>query len=379
MEKKKIILLGSTGSIGTQTLELLDNHSDFQVVGLAAYSSYTKLLSQVKSFQPSAIALIDPIAASKAACEVSDVTLLEGEQGLCELVSYEADIIIAAMSGTISLQAIIAAIKQGKTIAIANKELLVAAGEYIMDLAAKHNATLLPLDSEHSSLFQLLQNQPKEHIKKYILTASGGPFRNFTQEQLQKVSLKQALTHPRWVMGKKITIDSSTLMNKGLEIIEAKWLFNLSLEQLDVLIHPQSYVHAMVQFVDNSYSMLLSNTSMHHPISYALHYPKRKPHNLLQPLDFTQNMTLEFALPNKEQFKCLRLAYEALKIGKSMPCFMNAVNDVLVSQFLQSKIPWIDIGNKLEHFMQAHTPCVISSIQDIIEIDKEARALSSIG
>ncbi|MBI5273447.1 MAG: 1-deoxy-D-xylulose-5-phosphate reductoisomerase [Chlamydiales bacterium] len=376
MEKKKVIILGSTGSIGRQALSVIESTDAFEVVGLAALSSLDLLIEQNKQFHPKKIAIFDEIVVQKAKTLLPVNKILSGREGLLELVHEKADIVIAAMTGMEALAPIAKAIELKKDIAIANKELLVAAGEYIMLLAKKYKVNILPIDSEHSAIFQLLDHQDRSQLEKIIITASGGPFRDYSEDRLSSITLKEALKHPTWQMGVKNTIDSSTLMNKGLEVIEAKWLFGLDIDQIDVVVHPQSIIHSMVEWKDHSYYAQLSNPSMELPIAFALHYPSRYATANIKPLDFSQFLQLQFYPPDKRKFKCLDLAYDALKIGKSMPCFMNAVNEELVKRFVNHDISWLQISALLEKLMKKHRPEQIKYIDDVLAIDHEARKLA---
>lgn len=373
MEKKKVAILGSTGSIGTQALEIIEESNELEVVALAANESMDLIYEQALKFKPKKICVFHKKKASQLKERPRDFSITSGEDGLIELLETSPDIVVAAMVGMKGLKVVSAAIKKGIPVAIANKELLVSAGEYITSLAKQYNTPLIPLDSEHSAIFQLLKGQRKKEIKKLTLTASGGPFKDFNTSQLKSITVSQALAHPTWQMGAKNSIDSSTLMNKGLEVIEAMWLFDLPIHQIDVLIHPQSIVHALVQWEDESFFAQLSNASMLLPISYALHYPDRKPLPNLPCLDFSSGLTLDFQKPDMDKFKCLALAFEAIKIGKSMPCFMNASNEVLVSRFVKNQISWLDISEKLEKLMYNHLPSQPKTLEDILEIDNEAR------
>ncbi len=372
MQKRKIALLGSTGSIGKQTLSVIDDHPDhFDVVALATHSSF-EIISQYDRYKPQIITVFNPAVAEQVKRERPQAKVLTGKEGLLALIDQPMDLLIAAMVGMDALPPVAKAIRNKIPIAIANKELLVAAGEWITHEAARYEIPLLPIDSEHNAIFQLLHNQNVKQIQNIYLTASGGPFRLYTADQLQKVTVDEALCHPTWRMGTKNTIDSSTLMNKGLEVIEAKWLFNLDPHQIKVVIHPQSEVHAMVEWTDHSFYLQASSPSMKSPINYCLHYPDRKPADI-PALDFSQIHQWDFFPPDMNRFKCLRLAYDALKIGKSMSCFMNAVNEECVSLFLQKKMGWLQIADTIEHLMEKHQPNEMSSLEDILEQDILAR------
>jgi 1-deoxy-D-xylulose-5-phosphate reductoisomerase len=284
----------------------------------------------------------------------------------------DIDLVVSSISGVIGLLPTVAAINAGKNIAIANKEILVSAGEYVMNLAKAKNIKIIPIDSEHSGLFQCIENRDKSSIRRLILTASGGPFHGYSRDQLEKVSINQALTHPTWPMGLKNTIDSSTLMNKGLEVIEAFWLFGIDLDKIDVVVHPQSIIHSMVEFIDGSVLAQASVPDMKIPIQYALSYPERLKSNFGY-LDFSKKFSLQFFPPDKKTFICLSLAYEALRVGKSFPCYMNAANEILVERFLNKEISWIEIMDKLEKLMSSHTVKNMLNLDSILSIDEEAR------
>lgn len=372
MQKRRITLLGSTGSIGKQTLCVIDDHpGEFEIVGLAAHSSLD-IIEQYDRYHPKVLVVFDPKAAEKVALERPSAKVLCGKEGLLALANEPTDLMVAAMSGTHSLLPVATAIQNKVPVALANKELLVAAGEWIAKEVKKQGTQLLPLDSEHTAIFQLLQGKDPKSLKNIYLTASGGPFKEFTHEELKNVTVEQALKHPTWKMGSKITIDSSTLMNKGLEVIEAKWLFDLKPEQIHVVVHPQSIIHGIVEWVDHSFHVQASLPSMKSPIAYCLQFPHRKP-SFEQSLDFKQVMQWDLSPPDINRFKCLGLAYDALKIGKSMPCFMNAVNEECVSLFLQKRISWAQIGNIIEELMQRYQPQELSSIEDVLREDAFAR------
>lgn len=369
---KKVALLGSTGSIGKSTLKVIENHPDkFQVEGLAAGSNTELLYEQVKLFRPKVVAVYDEDKARELQKRLPHIQVLSGMEGLLA-VAVSGDITVCAISGSIGLLPTIEAIKAGKIIALANKEVLVCGGEYVMHLAKKHQVPILPVDSEHSALFQCLNGEKTQHLRRMILTASGGPFRNFSQEQLQKVTLEQALKHPTWNMGAKITVDSSTLMNKGLEVIEARWLFDVDPNAIEVVVHPQSIIHSMVEFIDGSILAQMSEPDMVLPIQYALSYPERIK-GTLRPFDFTKAHALEFFPPDLNKFKCLDLAFKSLEMGGSASCFLNAANEELVSLFLKRAISWIDIPYHLERLLEQHVPVLIDSVDDILAMDAEGR------
>lgn len=366
--RKKISILGSTGSIGRSTLNIIrNNKNDFELIAIAARSNLELLEAQALEFKPKLIAIFDEQKASILRKRLSKTKVLSGLEGLIEVATYDVDLIISAISGTAGIVPTFKAIEAKKNIALANKESLVSAGHLIMDLVKKNKTKLIPLDSEHSAIFQCLKGEKK--IKRLILTASGGPFRTYSLKMLKKVEIKDALLHPTYSMGAKISVDSSTLMNKGLEIIEAYYLFNTPLEKIDVIIHPQSVIHSMVEFIDGSVLAQMSHPNMEIPIAYAL-YPKRKQSE--HSLDFSKCSKLEFYSPD-EKFRALFLARGALKIGKSMPCYMNGANEMLVNRFLNKEISWWDITVKLEKLISSHKIENLLNLGDVLEMDKRAK------
>lgn len=372
---KRVAILGSTGSIGLSTLKVI-NHlgpSHFKVAALAAHSNIDLLEQQAKEFAPTLIAVYDKDKARQLQARLPHITVLGGMEGIEAAASYDkADFVVSAMTGTLGLLPTIAAIRAGKNIGLANKESLVSGGEIVMALAQRHGVRILPIDSEHSALFQCLNGEDPKTIRRLVLTASGGPFRTLSDEQLQSITPERALQHPTWVMGPKVTIDSSTLMNKGLEVIEAHWLFGVPVDKIEVVVHPQSIIHSLIEFVDLSMMAQMGVPSMITPIQYALTYPQRLP-GLLQPFDFMKNGTLQFLSPDTGRFRCLSLAYQALRSGGSLPCFMNAANEVLVQRFLTKQIAWPQISAKLERLMEAHPRHAIQSIDDVLAVDHQAR------
>lgn len=372
MKQKKIAVLGSTGSIGTQTLEVAAHLGNIRVVALAARSNVTLLEQQIRQFHPDVCAVYEPEAYLDLKARVADlsVQVLCGMEGLLACVSGDAEIVVTSMVGSIGLKPTLEAIQQGKTIALANKETLVTAGSIVMKEAEKHGVSILPVDSEHSAIFQCLQGNPAP--KKILLTASGGPFFGKTREELERVTVEQALQHPNWSMGGKITIDSATLMNKGLEVIEACWLFHCRPEQIEVLVHRESIIHSMVEFCDHSILAQLGVPDMKIPIQLALTYPERLP-SLTEAVDFTKWSNLSFYKPDLETFACLRLAFEALSTGGSMPAVLNGANEVAVDAFLRGKIKFLDIANTVEAVMQQHVAILTPTLQDIFDADAWAR------
>lgn len=374
MAMKKIAILGSTGSIGESTLKVARHLKEkVRIAAIAAHSNIDLLERQAKEFHPELIAVYDEKQALELKKRLPHIEIESGMEGLRAVASYSgANFVVSAMSGTAGLVPTVAAIEAGKSLGLANKEALVSGGAIVMALAKKHGVKMIPIDSEHSALFQCLQGQPANCVQRLILTASGGPFRTFTEEQLKAITPEQALRHPTWAMGAKITIDSSTLMNKGLEVIEAHWLFDIPIEKISVVVHPQSIIHSIVEFVDNSLLAQMGESSMIVPIQYAITYPDRLP-GLLQPFDFTKHHTLQFLTPDTDKFRCLRLAYDAIKTGGTLPCYMNAANEVLVNHFLERKIGWKDIPTKLQTLMEKHHINEVQTISDVLTVDAQAR------
>jgi 1-deoxy-D-xylulose-5-phosphate reductoisomerase len=379
---KRIVVLGSTGSIGTQTLEVA-NHlgRSFDVVGLSAYlsSEMGRLCEQVREFKPRAVAVRDEKQARLIRGQTGLKRVWSGEEGLVRLAGMEpCDIVVNGISGAAGLAPTLAAIKAGKRLALANKESLVVAGEVVMPLVRKHKAELIPVDSEHSAIFQCLKGEPTKSVKRLILTASGGPFRRVAGHRLRHMTPAHALKHPTWSMGRKITIDSATLMNKGLEIIEAHWLFGLDGGKIDVLIHPQSIIHSMVEFLDGAILAQASLPDMRLPIQYALTYPERMP-SPVGICDLAGIKRLTFHPPNPRKFPCLRLAYEALRVGGTMPAVLNAANEVAVYAFLEERIGFHEIPRVIARALRKHRVVAHPGLEDILEADRWARrnALSS--
>ncbi|MBQ9990030.1 MAG: 1-deoxy-D-xylulose-5-phosphate reductoisomerase [Lachnospiraceae bacterium] len=371
---KKIAILGSTGSIGTQTLEIADANSDIQVVGLAAGNNTELLEKQIRKYSPRLAAVWSEEAAKDLRGRVSDlgVKILYGMDGLLEIAAMEeAEILVTAIVGMIGIRPTIAAIKAGKDIALANKETLVTAGHIIMPLAKERGVSILPVDSEHSAIFQSLKGEPETQIEKLLLTASGGPFRGRKKEELENVQVEDALKHPNWSMGRKITIDSSTLVNKGLEVIEARWLFDVSPDQIQVVVHPQSIIHSMVQFKDGGILAQLGTPDMKLPIQYALFYPDRRPMEGKR-VDFYELGQLTFEPPDMESFPGLKLAYEALETGGSMPTVYNAANEKAVSLFLEKKISYLGITRLIGEAMNNHKLIVNPTVEEILQTQEES-------
>lgn len=370
---KKIAILGSTGSIGTQTLEVVRENKDIEVLGLAAGNNIKLLERQIREFHPKMAAVWTEERAKELRENVKDldIKIVSGMEGLIELsVMEESEILVTAIVGMIGIRPTIEAIKAGKDIALANKETLVTAGHIIMPLAKEYQVAILPVDSEHSAIFQSLQGGQEKALHKILLTASGGPFRQKTREELLNIQVEDALKHPNWEMGRKITIDSSTLVNKGLEVIEAKWLFDVSLDQIEVVVHPQSIIHSMVEYVDGAIIAQLGTPDMKLPIQYALYYPERRflPGDRL---DFAALSKLTFEKPDMETFYGLRLAFEAGKEGGSLPAVFNAANELAVSKFLDRKIKYLEIPEIIEHCMQAHKTIADPSVDEILQTEQE--------
>ncbi len=350
---KKIAILGSTGSIGTQTLEIVREQKDICVTALAAGKNIRLLEEQIREFRPSLVCVGDEEKAAELKRNIADlsVRVVTGMEGLIEVaVEPESEILVTAIVGMIGIRPTIAAIEAGKTIALANKETLVTAGHLIIPLAKKHKVQILPVDSEHSAIFQSLQGNEGNRVHKILLTASGGPFRGRTREELADVTLEDALKHPNWSMGRKITIDSSTLINKGLEVMEAKWLFGVELDQIQVVVHPQSVIHSAVEYEDGAVIAQLGTPDMRLPIQYALYYPNRRPLSGKR-LDLFELGSLTFEKPDVSAFRGLSLAYEAMKKGGNVPTIFNAANERAVALFLERKIPYLEIPELIEASM----------------------------
>lgn len=374
---KKIAILGSTGSIGTQTLEIVRGQKDIEVCALAAGRNAALLEAQIREFHPEIAALWDEKAAASLRESVKDlpVKILSGMEGLLEIaVMPEMEILVTAIVGMLGIRPTIAAIEEGKTIALANKETLVTAGHIIMPLAKEKQAPILPVDSEHSAIFQSLQGERGNNIQKILLTASGGPFRGKKKEELKQIQVEDALKHPNWSMGRKITIDSATMVNKGLEVMEAKWLFGVELSQIQVVVHPQSVVHSMVEYEDGAVIAQLGTQDMRLPIQYALYYPKRR-HLPGKRLDFYQLSSLTFEEPDFDTFWGLGLAFEAMKKGGNIPTAYNAANEKAVSLFLERKISFLQIPEIINTCMEECQFKAHPNVAEILETEAEAYAL----
>ena len=376
--KRSIAILGSTGSIGTQTLQVVEEHPDkFEVYAITANTRVDELIQQARKFMPEAVVIADESKYPKLKEELSDlpIKVYGGYESICQIVeSKPIDIVVTAMVGFSGLRPTINAIKAGKAIALANKETMVVAGEMINALAMEYETPILPVDSEHSAIFQCLAGEMQNRVEKLILTASGGPFRTFTKEQLEHVTRQQALKHPNWSMGAKITIDSASMMNKGFEVMEAKWLFGVGAEDIEVVVHPQSVIHSMVQFTDGAIKAQLGTPDMRLPIMYALTYPTRLPSSF-ERIDWTQLKELTFEKPNLELFPNLRHAYTALAEGGNIPCVVNAANEICVAAFLEERIKFTDMPRLIERAMEKATYILKPTLDDYLETDREIRTM----
>jgi 1-deoxy-D-xylulose-5-phosphate reductoisomerase len=378
--KKKVVILGSTGSIGTQTIDVIASNPDkFELFGITAHSNSELLINQARKYKPNFVIVTkdECYQIVKEALSNEDIKVFAGIDSVCDLVSMPSvDIVVTAMVGYAGLKPTISAVKASKTIALANKETLVVAGELIKDLALKHHSPILPVDSEHSAIFQCLAGEITNPIEKIILTASGGPFRKHSLEELKHVTKADALKHPNWDMGAKITIDSASMMNKGFEVIEAKWLFDLNIDQIDVLVHPQSIVHSMVQFKDGSVKAQLGLPDMRLPIAYALSYPNRLENNY-ERLDFLKFNQLNFEKPDIERFRNLGFAFQAMKQGGNMPCILNAANEIAVYGFLHDKISFLGMSDLIEWAMTNTDFIANPTYEDYVATDSLVRKITS--
>lgn len=371
---KRLTILGSTGSIGQSTLDVVSrNREDFSVVALAAGKNLDLLEKQIKSFSPEIVAVADKKTADSLSKRINGLEILSGIEGINRVALHEnSDFVISAIVGSAGLIPTLTAIKSGKTIGLANKEALVMAGEIVISEAKKNSVKIIPVDSEHSAVFQCIEGHKKSDIKRIILTASGGPFVNKSRVELNNITAKDALRHPKWNMGKKITIDSATLMNKGLEVIEACWLFDMPSGKIGVLIHPQSIVHSMVEFKDRSCLAQMSIPDMRGPISYALSYPDRL-EDPIPGLELDKIESLTFKKPDNENFPCLSYAYDAIKTGGTMPCVLNASNEIAVHAFLNNRIGFNDIPVIIKKTIDSHAVKSLSALDDVLEADRWAR------
>ncbi|GBF11638.1 1-deoxy-D-xylulose 5-phosphate reductoisomerase [Tepidibacillus sp. HK-1] len=376
---KYLAILGSTGSIGTQALEVVQAHQDkFRVIGLSAGSNLTVLKKQIATFSPKIVSVRSKDLAEKLRTEVrSDVKIVYGEEGLIEVATQDdVDFVITALVGSIGLKPTIKAIEANKQIGLANKETLVSGGHLVMELAKQYDVPIIPIDSEHSAIYQSLNGEKNTQVNRIILTASGGPFRNKSREDLKNVTIADALKHPNWTMGAKITIDSATMMNKGLEVIEAHWLFQMPYEKIDVMIHPESIIHSMVEYIDRAIIAQLGTPDMKVPIQYAISYPDRLNLNI-DALDLTQIGALHFFKPDLERFPSLKMAYQTGKEGGTMPTVLNAANEVVVGAFLQGKVPFMEIESIIDAILGQHQKVKHPSIEEIMEADRWARVATS--
>ncbi|MES2597613.1 MAG: 1-deoxy-D-xylulose-5-phosphate reductoisomerase [Verrucomicrobiota bacterium] len=379
IKRRKVLLLGSTGSIGTSALKVaLDIPERMEIVGLAAQRSVEALVAQVQETGVKQVALTDEAAAAKARTLLpSDVTLHVGASGLVDLVrASDADMVLVAIVGVAGLAPALAAIEEGKHLAVASKEILVMAGEAVMEAAQRKGVDILPVDSEHNAIFQCLEGHRGCEVRRILLTASGGPFRQLPADQLPSVTLAQALKHPTWTMGRKITIDSATLFNKGLEMIEARWLFDVPMRNIEVVVHPQSIVHSMVEFTDNSVIAQLSHSDMCFPIQYAVTWPDRVPNNL-RPLDFARLASLTFEAPRTQDFPALDLARHAGEVGGTLPAVLNAANEVAVEAFLNERTSFPSIWKTVARVMEKHEVIQHPSLEALIEADAWARRVAT--
>ena len=376
---RTISILGSTGSIGTQTLEVVEVLGDIQVGAISGNHNIKLLEEQTRKFRPRLVSVMDEDNAKELKSRLADTNckVVAGMDGLVEAATLgEADTVVTSVVGNVGLRPTFEAISAGKNIALANKETLVSAGQLVMDLAKKKGISIYPVDSEHSAIFQSLQGNKDNQIRRILLTASGGPFRGKTLDQLKNVTAADALCHPNWSMGKKITIDSATLMNKGLEVMEAKWLFGVDTDQIEVLVHPQSIIHSAVEYEDGAIMAQLGEPDMRVPIQYALTYPKRVA-NPFPKIDFAKRAQLTFDHPDMDTFRCLVLAYKALKIGGTMPTVLNGANEIAVAKFLSGKIGFLDIPALIEKTMEAYTVKENYTLEDLLEVDAWARAYAT--
>lgn len=379
---KRLAILGCTGSIGQSALSVVDTHRErLEVVGLAAGENTERLASQIERYRPRIVSMATGDAMSRLRATdapLSDLTIAsEGRAGLVAVATHpDVDIVLCASSGTDGLEAVLAAIEHGKTIALANKEVLVMAGGIVTEAARRRGVPILPVDSEHNAIHQCLHGRSPNEVRRLVLTASGGPFRGFSASQLEQVTAADALRHPTWQMGRKITIDSATLMNKGLEVIEAKWLFGVGAGQIDVVVHPQSVVHSMVELTDGSVIAQLGVTDMRLPIQYAFSYPERWSAPV-PPLDFTRARRLDFDEPDTSVFPCLRLAYEALNGAASLPVVLNAANEVAVERFLDGALSFPGIARVIEQTLDAHRAEDVGTLAQVRAVDQWARACAA--
>lgn len=366
---KKISILGATGSIGTQALEVIRNNPhEFELTSISAGRNIQRLVTIIEEFSPDYVSVLEETAVREIKEKYPDLEVGYGEEGLHTVASDASDMLLTAIMGSVGLPPTLTAIDYGKDIALANKETLVAAGEIVMNRAREKNVKIIPVDSEHSAIFQCLRGESEKEISKIILTASGGSFRDLSRHELKDVTKAQALAHPNWAMGEKITIDSATMMNKGLEVIEAKWLFNLDFQQISTILHRESTIHSMVEFVDNSIMAQMGNSDMKTAIQFAFSHPERLTMN--NPFDFTKLSTLNFKEMDYERFRLLDLSYQALRVGGTMPAVMNAANEYAVAEFLKGNISFLDIEKIVELRMEDHQVVSDPDLETILHYDK---------
>ncbi|MBX7148059.1 1-deoxy-D-xylulose-5-phosphate reductoisomerase [bacterium] len=373
---KKISILGSTGSIGVQTLDIVDRHPDkFQIVALSCGNNVDVVAGQIKKFKPQLVSVATDAAAQKLKQQLNGLScsIMVGAEGAVEVASHpDAHVVISSIVGAAGLMPTLAALRQGKTVGLANKESMVIAGQMMSDVAKKHGATILPVDSEHSAIFQCLQGQSVEDVKRIILTASGGPFLHKSLSDFKSITVKDALKHPNWDMGAKITIDSASMMNKGLEVMEARWLFNMPTSKIGVVVHPQSIIHSMVEYNDGSVLAQMGNPDMRVPIAYALSYPRRIETGTT-PLDLPKLSQLTFFEPDLVRFPSLKLAFDVAEKADTYPAVLNAANEIAVDAFLKEKIGFVDIPKIVENTLLAHKACKLTSLDVVVESDRWAR------
>jgi 1-deoxy-D-xylulose-5-phosphate reductoisomerase len=377
---KSIAVLGSTGSVGVTTLDVIERFPEkFRVVAMAAGRNLDRLTDQIRKFRPQLVSVESPELARELADRVRrcPTTIMHGPEGVIAVATHPgASLVVSALVGALGLQPTLAAIRSGKDIAFANKEVLVIAGELMTRAVHQAGVRLLPVDSEHNAIFQCLEGKPREALKRIILTASGGPFREWPVDRFKSITIRDALNHPTWRMGAKITIDSATLMNKGLEVIEARWLFGVGAEHISVVIHPQSVVHSMVEMIDGSVIGQMAVPDMAIPVAFALAYPERLPLDYLKPLSLVECGSLTFENPDTDRFPCLKLAFEALRAGGTMPACLNAANEELVAGFLKERIAFTEIPRNLTEIMNRHHNRPVSTLEDLLEVDGWARAIA---
>ena len=377
--KKKITIFGSTGSIGLSTLDIISQHNDkYEIVGLSINNNYEKLLEQVSIFKPKIVSIKDTNSFEKFKNRntLKNLKILNGSDSFDEILNFETDIVVAAITGSAGLLPVVGAAKRGITIALANKESLVCSGSLVTALAKKNGSMILPVDSEHNAIYQVLDIKNKQNVSKLILTASGGPFLNKITEELEHISPEEAIKHPNWTMGKKISVDSATMMNKGLELIEAHYLFDMPHDKIDIVVHPESIIHSCVEYSDGSILAQMGNPDMRTPISYTLAYPNRIP-TRVEKLKLSDIKKLTFYEPDFLKFPCLELAYSSLKIKKSAPTVLNAANEIAVDAFLKKKISFLSIHRIVEKTLNKASISDINSIKDVVEVDTESRRIAT--